>query len=97
MIENTNIPVIFDMSADTILRERARIREKALHDEASALEGAREEGMQKGIQEGMQKGIQKGMQEGMQKGIQEGLMQALEKLIASGMSEGDAKRLLGVD
>lgn len=44
MIKNTNIPameqavqVIFDMSADTALRERARLREKALHDEASAL------------------------------------------------------------
>ncbi len=52
MIKNTNIPameqavqVIFDMSADTVLRERARMREKALHDEASALQGAREEGI----------------------------------------------------
>ncbi|MBO5163945.1 MAG: hypothetical protein J6B75_05795 [Ruminococcus sp.] len=44
MIKNTNIPaieqavqVIFDMSADTALRERTRLREKTLHDEASAL------------------------------------------------------------
>ncbi|MDE6730108.1 MAG: Rpn family recombination-promoting nuclease/putative transposase, partial [Oscillospiraceae bacterium] len=79
MIKETNIPVmeqavqvIFDMSADTVLRERARLREKALHDEASALEGAREEG------------------------IQEGLMQALEKLIANGMQEEEAKKLLGM-
>ncbi|MDE5564068.1 MAG: Rpn family recombination-promoting nuclease/putative transposase [Oscillospiraceae bacterium] len=57
MIKNTNIPamkqavqVIFDMSADTVLRERARIREKALHDEASALEGAREEGLKEGLE-----------------------------------------------
>ena len=40
MIKNTNIPsmeqavqVIFDMSADTALRERARMREKAILDE----------------------------------------------------------------
>ena len=43
MIKNTNIPameqavqVIFDMSANTVLRERARLREKALRDVASA-------------------------------------------------------------
>ncbi|MBO5163946.1 MAG: hypothetical protein J6B75_05800 [Ruminococcus sp.] len=84
MIKNTNIPameqavqVIFDMSADTALRERARLREKALHDEASALQSAKEEGLKEGIEKG--------------------LMQALEKLTASGMSEKDAKRILGID
>lgn len=80
MIKSTNIPameqavqVILDMNADTALRERARLREKALHDETSAMQSAREEG------------------------IQEGLMQALEKLIASGMSKEDAKKLLGMN
>ncbi len=84
MIKNTNIPameqavqVIFDMSADTALRERARLREKALHDEASALQGAKEEGLKEGIAKG--------------------LMQALEKLIASGMSEKEAKKILGMN
>ena len=50
MIKNTNIPameqavqVIFDMSADTALRERARLREKVLFDEVSAMKGVREE------------------------------------------------------
>lgn len=59
MIKNTNIPameqavqVIFDMSADTALRERARLREKALFDEVSAMEGAREEGKAEGIEMG---------------------------------------------
>lgn len=59
MIKNTNIPsmeqavqVIFDMSADTALRERARIREKAILDEISNLEGAREEGRAEGRAEG---------------------------------------------
>lgn len=59
MIKNTNISVmehaiqvIFDMSADTALRERARLREKALHDEASALQGAKEEGLKEGIETG---------------------------------------------
>ncbi len=51
MINQTNVPimqkavrVIYDMSEDTKVREAARMREKALHDEASALHGAREEG-----------------------------------------------------
>ena len=51
MISQTNIPimqkavnVIYDMSEDTKVREIARLREKALHDEASALKEARLEG-----------------------------------------------------
>lgn len=51
MINQTNIPimqkavhVIYDMSEDTKVREVARLREKALHDEASALKEARNEG-----------------------------------------------------
>lgn len=68
MIKNTNIPameqavqVIFDMSADTALRERARLREKALHDEASALQGAKEEGIQEGLMQALEKLIANGM------------------------------------
>ena len=51
MISQTNVPimkkavnVIYDMSEDTKIREIARLREKALHDEASALKNAKEEG-----------------------------------------------------
>lgn len=51
MLEETNLPimkkavrVVRDMSDDARIREAARIREKALHDEASALKNARIEG-----------------------------------------------------
>ena len=51
MPKQTNLPitkkavrVVRDMSDDTRIREAARIREKALHDEASALKNARMEG-----------------------------------------------------
>ncbi|MGN0682408.1 MAG: hypothetical protein ACI4JY_01915 [Oscillospiraceae bacterium] len=37
--------IIYDMSEDTRIRELARLREKALHDEASALKQATEEGI----------------------------------------------------
>ena len=55
MLQNTNVPVIqkavmviHQMSADEKMREIARMREKALHDEASALKGARDEGRAEG-------------------------------------------------
>lgn len=51
MLQETNVPiiqkavmVIHKMSADEKMQEIARMREKALHDEASALKGARDEG-----------------------------------------------------
>lgn len=51
MISRTNVPimkkavnVIYDMSEDTKVREIARLREKSLHDEASAIKNAKEEG-----------------------------------------------------
>lgn len=52
MLKQTNVPiinkavnVIYDLSEDTRMREMARIREKALHDEASALSNAKKEGI----------------------------------------------------
>ena len=68
MISQTNVPimkkavnVIYDMSEDTKIREIARLREKALHDEASALKNAKAEGMAEGIEVGMAKGMAKGI------------------------------------
>ena len=59
MLEQTNVPimqkavrVIYDMSEDTRVKEIARMREKALHDEASALKNAKEEGLLEGRAEG---------------------------------------------
>ncbi len=47
------------MSEDTKIREIARLREKALHDEASALKNAKEEGMEEGLVKGEANGIAK--------------------------------------
>lgn len=59
MLNQTNIPimqqavrVIYDMSEDTRIRELARMREKAMHDEASALKNAKDEGRAEGRAEG---------------------------------------------
>lgn len=55
MLQETNVPVIqkavmviHKMSADEKVQEIARMREKALHDEASALKGARLKGIAEG-------------------------------------------------
>ena len=42
------VKVIYDMSEDTKTRELVRLREKALHDEASALKQAKNEGIEVG-------------------------------------------------
>ncbi len=49
-----------------------------------------------GLQEGLQQGLQEGLQQGLQEGLQQGLQQALDRLIASGMTQDQAKRLLGL-
>ena len=63
MIESKNVPiinkavqVIYDLSEDSRMREMARMREKQLHDEASALKGARLEGIEIGRAEGRAEG-----------------------------------------
>ncbi len=63
MIENTNVPimqkavrVIYDMSEDTRVREAARMRNKALHDEVSALNNAEKKGIRKGLKQGLKQG-----------------------------------------
>ncbi|MBQ8780616.1 MAG: hypothetical protein IJZ72_02940 [Oscillospiraceae bacterium] len=46
------VQFIYDISEDTKVREIARLREKAMHDEASALKNAKEEGREEGRAEG---------------------------------------------
>ena len=40
--------VIYDWSEQSLIRERTRMREKALHDEASAMKNAKAEGRAEG-------------------------------------------------
>ena len=42
------IRIIYDTGEETRIRELARLREKALHDEASALKQAKSEGLEVG-------------------------------------------------
>jgi predicted transposase/invertase (TIGR01784 family) len=56
---------LYQMSEDERIRELARVREKALHDEATLLATARREGLERGIAEGMEKGIAEGRTESL--------------------------------
>lgn len=94
MIENTNVPimkkavrVIYDMSEDTRMREMARMREKALHDEATYLKEAREEGRAAGRAEGIKEGKAAGIKEGRAEGIASAMESFAAKLRTRGMSE----------
>lgn len=95
MIEATNIPimqkavrVIYDMSEDAKIREIARLREKALHDEASALKNAKAEG----IAEGEAIGIIKGRAE-ERAAAQAREKNAVEKMKALGLTDEQIKAI----
>ena len=51
------------MSEDEKIQEIARIREKQLHDEATALGNAKREGIAEGIAQGIIEGVNKGKTE----------------------------------
>ena len=79
------------MSASEKIRQEAEYREKMLHDEASALSGARMEGRA----EGEAIGLKKGEAIGVEKGKAE-LRRAIEsKLCNQGFSEEQIKALFG--
>jgi flagellar biosynthesis/type III secretory pathway protein FliH len=70
--------------------------QRAQRSRAEGVQEGLQQGLQEGLQQGLQEGLQQGLQEGLQQGLQEGLQQALERLIASGMAEDQARRLLGL-
>ena len=90
-VMNKAVFILKKMSADDKMREAARIRERALHDEASYLEDARNEGIEEGIgigrAEGRAEGIEEGIDIGIEKGIDIGIAHILENLRALGADE----------
>ena len=97
VLKQTNVPImnkavniIYDLSEDTKIREMARLREKALHDEASALANAKNEGKAEGRAEGISIGEAKGRAEGKA----EAEADIIKKMKAYGMSEEQIKAIL---
>ena len=86
MLERTNAAPIKEaayfirrMSADEKVKERARLEEKRLHDEASIIGTARRQGLREGYERGEKKGLEKGRNEGR--------IEILYKLINGGSTE----------
>ena len=73
-----------ELGADAETRRLAFVRERALHDQVSELRAERE------------KGRLECELEGKLEGQREGLEMALDRLIQSGMSEDQARQLLGL-
>ncbi|WP_408893148.1 hypothetical protein [Paenibacillus taichungensis] len=55
------------LSQDEQARQQYEARQKFLRDEASMIEGAREEGLKKGLEEGIKEGIKEGESESKRK------------------------------
>ena len=68
------------LSADDEMRRLAFVRERALHDEVSFTNAAREEGRALGREEGIEQGLEQGREEGLEKGREEGQLRLLEHL-----------------
>ena len=97
ILNSTNIPevkktivMLRELSADEKIRQEAFYREKRLHDEATALSGARREGIEIGRAEGKAEG----RAEGRAEGLNEGLNKMIEKMRKSGMSEEQIKAII---
>jgi predicted transposase/invertase (TIGR01784 family) len=114
MLENTNvreinqaIVVLRELNADEKMRYISDMREKALHDEANALNSAKRSGFNEGMKQGKIKGLEQGKKEGLEQGKKEGLEQGkkegaieerkliVSQLKASGMTDEQIKAILG--
>ena len=76
------VMIIHQMSDDEKIQELARIREKALHDEASALSTARREGREEGEAIGVAKGRAEEREE------------MIEKMRKNGMTDEQIDKIL---
>jgi flagellar biosynthesis/type III secretory pathway protein FliH len=86
------VTVVRELNADTRLREQIRQRDKALRDYENDMTVARKQGEAKSRAGGEAIGEARGEA----KGIAKGLKQALANLIASGMEESQARKILGL-
>jgi predicted transposase/invertase (TIGR01784 family) len=77
---------------------KAEGREEGLAEgRAEGLAEGRAEGLVEGRAAGLAEGREEGFEQGRSDGIAEGLAEALNRMIASGLSEDDARRILGLN
>ncbi len=80
------VMIIHQMSDDEKIQELARLREKALHDEASALSTARKEGREQGRAEGRA--------EGREQGRDEREDELVKRMRENGIPEGQIQKII---
>ena len=90
------IVMLRELSADEKVRQEAFYREKRIHDEATALNGARKEGIEIGRAEGLAEGLSEGITKGRAEGLTEGINEMIEKMRKSGMSEEQIKSIIDI-
>ena len=93
-VMNKAVFLLKKMSADDKLREIARIRERALHDEASYIADAKAEGRAEGIKKGRAEGIKEGEKKGIKKGRAEGRAEGAADILEILKSLGTDEELL---
>ena len=101
MLEKTAVPeiqsgvrVVYNLSQDAILREMARVTEKRVLDERSALRHAKSEGLAEGRAEGRAEGLAEGRAEGLTEGIAKGLAEGRTAMIAEMRKHGIDEALI---
>ena len=78
------------------MRRIAEMREKALHDEATAMNAAEKRGEKRGMEKGRAEGREEGLVEGREEGRKAREAEIAEKLHESGMTEEQIKSVLKV-
>ena len=79
------------LNSDEEEKELARLREKAIRDEAAAMAGAIKRGREEGKAEGLAEGKAEGLAEGKAEGLAEGKAEGLAEGKAEGLEEGRAE------
>ena len=77
------------LNGDYEIQRLAELREKAIRDEAAALDFATKKGLKVGLEQGLKEGREKGLKQGIEQGFEKGKVEIAKKLIKMGLSIED--------
>ena len=108
MKENKNIRKAIEelerVSGEERLQRIAELREKAIRDEAAAMDYAKEHGFKEGYENGKIQGYEEGLEQGLEQGIEQGIEQGLEekrkmvkKMLDKKMDIKDISEITGIN
>ena len=78
-------------TSDETMRYKYMLREKAIRDDYSGLDDARQEGVKQGLAQGREEGLAQGREQGLAQGREQGLAQGREQGLAQGREQGLAQ------